>query len=196
MDISLPAGHRRWLADVRRDLAALAPAPTIAAIEHLSSRLAEQALLLDAPRSENFPADEPERYRRHLIAGGSEQPYSALLIAWPAAHRTPIHDHAGLWGIELVLDGALEVEEFTIGGELEQPQLTAQRTLMLGTGDAAVFTGRRYAHRCRNLSPTRPALSLHVYGGVLDRYHAFQTDARGSYNAVAHRANVDATLTV
>ena len=95
-----------------------------------------------------------------------------------------------------MLDGALEVEEFAIGGELEQPQLTAQRTLMLGTGDAAVFTGRRYAHRCRNLSPTRPALSLHVYGGVLDRYHAFQTDARGEYSASAHRASIDATLMV
>jgi len=74
--------------------------------------------------------------------------------------------------------------------------LSAQRTLMLGTGDAAVFSGRRYAHRCRNLSSTRPALSLHVYGGVLDRYHAFQTDARGGYHASAHHASVDATLTV
>ncbi|HEY0230008.1 MAG TPA: cysteine dioxygenase family protein [Dokdonella sp.] len=196
MDISLSAGTRGWLADVRRDLATLSPEPTIASIERLSGRLAEQALLLDAPRSRTLPSGDPEHYRRHLIAGGSEQPYSALLIAWPAGHRTPIHDHAGLWGIELVLDGALEVEEFAIGGELEQPQLNAQRTLMLGAGDAAVFTGRRYAHRCRNLSSTRPALSLHVYGGVLDRYHAFHTDTRGSYRASAHHASVDATLTV
>ncbi|MET0225986.1 MAG: cysteine dioxygenase family protein [Dokdonella sp.] len=196
MDISLPTGSRGWLADVRRDLATLAPEPTLASIERLSGRLAEQALLLDAPRSRTFPSADPEHYRRHLIAGGGEQAYTALLIAWPAGHRTPIHDHAGLWGIELVLDGALAVEEFALGGELEQPHLSAQRTLMLGTGDAAVFSGRRYAHRCRNLSSTRPALSLHVYGGVLDRYHAFQTDARGGYRASAHHARVEATLTV
>ncbi|MEP7041739.1 MAG: cysteine dioxygenase family protein [Dokdonella sp.] len=196
MDISLPAGSRRWLADVRRDLAALGSAPTIASIERLSGRLAEQALVLDAPRSNTLDVAAPEHYRRHLIAGGNDEAYSALLIAWPAGHRTPIHDHAGLWGIELVLDGALEVEEFAIGGELDQPQLSAQRALLLGTGDAAVFTGRRYAHRCRNLSSTRPALSLHVYGGVLDRYHAFQADARGGYSARAHHASVDATLSV
>jgi len=196
MDIRLPASHRRWLADVRRDLATLASAPTISAIEQLSGRLAEQALLLDAPRSETFPVDDPERYRRHLIAGGRDQAYSALLIAWPAGHRTPIHDHAGLWGIELVLDGALEVEEFAIGGETARPQLSARSTLLLGTGDAAVFSGHRYAHRCRNLSPTQPALSLHVYGGVLDRYHAFQADARGGFGTVAHRAGVDAALGV
>lgn len=199
MDIHFSAGCQRWLDGVRSELAALAPAPTVAVIESLCGRLVTHALQIDAPRS-LAPATgddtTPDRYRRHLIAEGDNDLYSALLISWPAAHRTPIHDHAGLWGIELVLDGALEVEEFALGGDLEQPTLTPSRALMLGVGDAAVFTGRRYAHRCKNLSSTRPAQSLHVYGGVLDRYHAFQAAPRGGYSARTQHARVDATLTI
>lgn len=184
---------RSWLDTVRRDLAILGEAPAIATIEALSVRLAERALQIDAPRA---TAPEHDRYRRHLLAGGGDEGHSCLLIEWPAAHRTPIHDHAGLWGIELVLDGALEVEEFALGGDLDRPLLTRTRALMLGAGDAAVFTGRRYAHRCRNLSATRPALSLHVYGGVLDRYRAFQADPRGGHSARTQHARIDAALTI
>jgi hypothetical protein len=33
---------------------------------------------------------------------------------WPAGHATLPHDHGGHWGIEVVLDGALHVEELRV----------------------------------------------------------------------------------
>jgi hypothetical protein len=198
MNLYTLSAAQQWLDGVRSGLATLGSAPSVPLIETLAAQLADRAMQPDAPRSlarRNDAAPAPG-YRRHQIAGGVDVAQSCLLIEWPAAHRTPIHDHAGLWGIELVLDGVLEVEEFATGGDLDQPVLTRGRTLILGVGDAAVFTGRRYAHRCRNLSTTRPALSLHVYGGVLDRYHAFHPDPRGRYSARAQQARVDATLSV
>ena len=194
MNILLPPGHHRWIDEVREEIAALGAAPGIAAIEDVSARLAALAVQPQAPRSAQFTA---ERYQRRLIAGGADDDaLSCLLISWPAAHRTPLHDHAGLWGIELVLDGALEVEEFAIAHDGGDARLTHRRTLMLGIGDAAVFTGQRYAHRCRNLSATRPALSLHVYGGVLDRYRAFDAAANGRYVPRPQQARTDTLLTV
>ncbi|MFC4820862.1 cysteine dioxygenase [Dokdonella ginsengisoli] len=190
MNLLSATTSRAWLDAVRAELAALDAVPATAAIQALSGRLAARALQADAPRA---AAPRHDRYRRHRLAGG-DGGHSCLLIEWPAAHRTAIHDHAGLWGIELVLDGVLEVEEFTLGGDFERPVLTRARTLMLGAGDAAVFTGRHYAHRCRNLSATRPALSLHVYGGELDRYQAFEADPRGGYDVRVQQAHVDATL--
>lgn len=183
--------HHAWFDAVRTDLATLAAAPAPAAIEALSGRLAARALQADAPRA---TAPEHDRYRRHRLAGGGRDGHSCLLIEWPAAHRTPLHDHAGLWGIELVLDGVLEVEEFALGGDPERPLLVRTRTLMLGAGDAAVFAGPDYAHRCRNLSAKRPALSLHVYGGELDRYRAFEAEPHGGHSAQVRQARVDATL--
>jgi hypothetical protein len=52
-------------------------------------------------------------YRRWLVAEGDG--YSAILIGWSPRYHTPVHDHDGLWGIELVLCGALQVDEFQLG---------------------------------------------------------------------------------
>jgi hypothetical protein len=192
MDILLPPGHYRWIDAVRREIATLGAAPGRPALEDAAARLAAHALAAEAPRAAQFAAD---RYRRRLIAGGTDAIGSCLLISWPAAHRTSLHDHGGLWGIELVLDGVLEVEEFAVERDGDAPRLAHRRTLMLGIGDAAVFADPRYAHRCRNLSSTRPALSLHVYGGRLERYRAFDADAAGGYVARSRQAHVEATLT-
>jgi predicted metal-dependent enzyme (double-stranded beta helix superfamily) len=194
MHLRLPATALAWLDDVRSILATLPSAPDTAAIERAGAELAQRALRLDASATRALTAslDDRDRYRRHLVAGGDDEDRTALLISWPRAHRTTLHDHAGLWGIELVLEGVLEVEEFTLADDsLQPPQLTHQRTLLLGVGDAAVFSGHRYAHRCSNKSSTRTALSLHVYGGVLDAYHAFHADPRGGYGVQMQRAHVD-----
>jgi len=63
---------------------------------------------------------------------------------------------------------------------------------MLGSGDSAVFIDPAYVHRCRNLSLQHPALSLHVYGGVLDNYQSFVGVSDLQYRASPQRAVLDA----
>jgi|SRR5690606_2261145 len=123
-------------------------------------------------------------YRR-MAAGGCEGRWWAALIAWPPGHATPIHDHDGLWGVEVVLDGVIEVEAFSLDGEVPVPDPGASR--VLGRGDAGMFEGAGYAHRCRNLSNRQPALSLHVYGGELGCYRGFERDERGRWTSVECR---------
>jgi len=145
------------------------------------------------PRAASFFSDaHAPRYRRQLIAAAPDRSYTMLLIAWPAGYVTPLHDHAGLWGIELVLDGALQVEEYFSDGDAEQPTLQPHRTLMLGSGDAAVFIDPAYVHRCRNLSAHQPALSLHVYGGDLHRYQSFVEVSGSLYHVARQQAMLDA----
>ncbi|MBA8888584.1 putative metal-dependent enzyme (double-stranded beta helix superfamily) [Dokdonella fugitiva] len=186
-----------WLADVRTTLALSPRSPTAPAIARLADELAARALRFDLPAARALAAELAAhgRYHRRLVAANDDASLTALLISWPRAHRTPLHDHAGLWGIELVLDGALEVEEYRLdGGDPARAQPVPQRRLVLGVGDAAVFGGGDYAHRCRNLSATHAALSLHVYGGVLDHHHAYDATPRGDYIARPQRAHVDAHL--
>lgn len=106
-----------------------------------------------------------ERQGRH--------PASVLIMAWPANHATPVHDHGGLWGLELALIGAIEVETYRrdpLSGELD-----VQGRDWLGSGDATWFdAGTDYLHRCRNLSRQETAISLHVYGGDLAEYLAYE----------------------
>lgn len=141
-----------------------------------------------------LPAGALAGYRRIPLVTAAAGGFSALLIAWPPGYSTPIHDHEGLWGIELVLDGVLEVEAFSLSLE-PRLELVSRGTTLLGLGDHAAFSEGDYAHRCRNLSAHQPALSLHIYGGELEGFRAFHRDAAGHWDAVAHRVTRELSLT-
>lgn len=153
----------------------------------LATVLAEAAYWPASPRAGDVAGSQAMPYRRIPLADHPARGYEALLILWPPGHATPIHDHAGLWGIELVLDGVLEVEAFALSLQ-PAPRLVARDRAMLGASDHAAFSGADYAHRCRNLSRQQPALSLHVYGGGLDAYRSFRRQAAGGWASTEHRA--------
>jgi predicted metal-dependent enzyme (double-stranded beta helix superfamily) len=121
----------------------------------------------------------PRGLRRLLLARrGGPSPLSVLLLAWPPNHATPSHDHGGLWGLEMSLHGALEVEAWTRPATGDGWQLRGRD--WLGPGDAHWFDADPPSmHRCRNLSRHEVALSLHVYGGDLADCNTYEPDARG-----------------
>lgn len=155
-------------------------------LEDFRNRIAELAWRRDCPSATSIAGGG---YRRHLIASNAE--YQALLIAWPPAYQTPLHDHGGLWGVELVLDGVLAVDEYA-KSDAGTTRLTPQRSLVLGIGDAAAFSGHDYVHACRNLSAERATLSLHMYGGILEQYSAYTGDGTGGYQSARCSARIDA----
>lgn len=126
------------------------------------------------------PTSAPATYRRVPLGTGKAHRYEALLILWPPGYATPIHDHDELWGMEFVLDGVLEVDSFQLTAQPSM-QLTPMQTRVAGVGDYVAFSEADYAHRCRNFSRHRQALSLHVYGGELNQYRSFhQQDGQWS----------------
>ena len=145
-------------------------------IDDLKAELSHLAWSDLAPTASLLTGDK-NRFRRHPLAGTHDIDCSALVMYWPPGHATLPHDHGGLWGVEVVLDGALHVEEYVRGGPEAAPTLRKERCVYLGIGDAAVFESPRYVHRCRNLSNATPTLTLHVYGGQLERYLAFDETA-------------------
>ena len=116
----------------------------------------------------------PHEFTRWLYERERDGRYTGLLMVWPPGYSTPIHDHAGLWGIEMVLQGALAIEDYElVGSDDPQPHFTG-RTI-LDEGDSCSFLGSDgHAHRCANLSERRPAVTLHLYGGLLDTYRNFE----------------------
>ncbi len=148
-----------------------------------------------APRASLFQSIEAEdRFRRHPLASIESIGCSALLMYWPPGHATLPHDHGGLWGIEVVIDGTLAIHEFVRQGDSADAKLAATTTLHLGVGDAASFESARYIHRCRNLSNVHPTLTLHIYGGVLDAFNTFIQDQAGACLTQSVTPRVDALL--
>src|SRR5690606_3081857 len=111
----------------------------------------------------------------------------------PAGYATPIHDHAGLWGIELVLQGSLGVDDFEVEAEAAQARFIG--STVLEEGQSCAFSGTTgHAHRCTNLSARHPAVTLHVYGGLLEAYRNFDRLENGHFVPVPAIARIDGSL--
>jgi len=133
-------------------------------------------------------------FERWLLAERSKPPVSVLVLAWPPNHATPVHDHAGLWGLEMTLVGALEVQSYR--RDADPGELSLHGRNWLGPGDGVWFEGDRgQTHRCRNLSRHDTALSLHVYGGDLAEYFAYeQAEPTGHWVAQPRRSAIAGRL--
>jgi Cysteine dioxygenase type I len=185
--------HTQWLEQILATLRRFRTARTSAELGCLRDDLVPLVWDSRAPRAQTFAA-EGDRFRRHPLASVEALGCSALLMYWPPGHATLPHDHDGLWGIEIVVDGELNVEEFVKSGANDRPTLSLARSLRLDAGDAAMFADGRYVHRCRNLSNVAPTLTLHVYGGVLSSYTSFDGDLRGELVPARHTTVNDRTL--
>jgi predicted metal-dependent enzyme (double-stranded beta helix superfamily) len=141
--------------------------------------------------------ERPREFTRWLYERERDGRYTGLIMVWPAGHTTAIHDHAGLWGIEMVLQGGLSVEDYELVADADgdvQPRFIG--TTVLEEGQSCAFQGTGgHAHRCTNLSARRPAVTLHVYGGLLETYSNFEP-VRGRYVAQPTIARIDGGLGV
>ena len=135
----------------------------------------------------------PREFTRWLYECEADGRYTGLLMVWPAGHTTSIHDHAGLWGIEMVLQGALTVEDYELDAATRQPRFTG--TTVLQEGESCAFHGTEgHAHRCANPSSRRPAVTLHIYGGLLDSYCRFADAGPAGYVAQRTSARIDGSI--
>ena len=140
--------------------------------------------------------EQPQEFSRWLYERERDGRYTGLIMVWPAGYSTPIHDHAGLWGIELVLQGALGVDDFELVADAHgKSQLRFTTTTVLEEGQSCAFRGTQgHAHRCTNLSTRHPAVTLHVYGGLLEAYRNFAIARDGQCIATPTMARLDGSL--
>ncbi len=137
----------------------------------------------------------PTALTRWLFERESDGRYTGLIMVWPPGYSTPIHDHDGLWGIEWVLQGTLSVDDFEIVDEGGGPQPRFVGTTLLEEGQSCAFLGTRgHAHRCSNLSTRRAAITLHLYGGLLEMYRNYETTAGGRFVAQPSIAGIDGRI--
>ena len=135
-------------------------------------------------------------FERWLLDRRGRPGASVLVMAWPPGYTTPSHDHAGLWGIELSLYGALEVESWSRESTAHAWQLRGRD--WLGPGDATWFDADiPYMHRCRNLSRQETALTLHIYGGDLEDYATYEpSETEQHWQSLPQRARIAGPLRV
>lgn len=103
-------------------------------------------------------------YARREIYISPGHGYGVVAMTWGPGQGTPIHDHDGLWCVEGVWHGQLEITQYDLTERKgERYRFTEVGSLIAGTGSAGSLIPPHEYHTIRNASDTDAAVSLHIY---------------------------------
>lgn len=138
---------------------------------------------LDLPSA--MVAARPDSYARRLLHRDPDNRYTVVVMTWGPAQRTALHDHAGIWCVECVVDGEMEVAQYDlVSTEGEAFRFMRQHTVRASRGSAGCLIPPFEYHTLANARDDRASVTLHVYGGEMDHCHAFEPAGDGSYRRV------------
>ncbi|HEY0514836.1 MAG TPA: cysteine dioxygenase family protein [Thermoanaerobaculia bacterium] len=155
----------------------------------LESFIPEEGLILP----ERFRRVKPESYARRLLYRDPELGFTAIVMTWGPGQRTSLHDHAGIWCVEGVLEGEMEVTRYELlhedaGGVCE----FAERGSVAATaGSAGALIPPFDHHVLANALPGQASLTLHVYGGEMTHCDVFEPQGGDLYRRRMHALSYD-----
>lgn len=129
-------------------------------------------------RSVRLPACvlEPiaDHYARRELYRSPDRGYSVVAMTWGPGQGTPVHDHSGLWCVEGVWHGELEITQFELlERDGERFRFRAAGGMHAGPGSAGSLIPPHEYHTIRNSSDEGVAVSLHIYERAMDACSMF-----------------------
>jgi Predicted metal-dependent enzyme of the double-stranded beta helix superfamily len=123
----------------------------------------------------------PDHYARRLLHRDTEHGYSIVAMTWGPNQGTPLHDHGGLWCVEGVWLGSIEVQQYELREhDGERFRFEKCGSFQAGIGSAGCLIPPHEYHLIRNPGGA-PAVSVHIYGGDMSRCHIFEPQESGWY---------------
>jgi predicted metal-dependent enzyme (double-stranded beta helix superfamily) len=115
------------------------------------------------------------RYARRELYRSEQHGYCVVAMTWGPGQGTPIHDHCGMWCVEGVWSGALEVVQYErLADENGHCRFQPVGSIQAGPGSAGSLIPPHEYHTIRNPSEDTVAVSLHIYSGNMTRCAIFQ----------------------
>ncbi len=111
----------------------------------------------------------PDHYARREIYRSPAHGYSVVAMTWGPGQGTPVHDHSGLWCVEGVWDGELEIVQYELlEREGDRFRFRAAGGMHAGPGSAGSLIPPHEYHTICNASADRVAISLHIYKAPME----------------------------
>jgi predicted metal-dependent enzyme (double-stranded beta helix superfamily) len=130
----------------------------------------------------HFHQARPDCYARRLLHRDPELGWSAVVMTWGPGQHTALHDHAGIWCVEGVVEGRMDVVRYELVAEDEGCCRFEERDkVQAGVGSAGALIPPFDFHVLGNALADRPSLTLHVYGGEMDHCSVFEPLGDGRY---------------
>ncbi|RMH94487.1 cysteine dioxygenase [Lysobacter pythonis] len=137
----------------------------------------------------------PGHYARRELYRSQEHGYAVIAMTWGSGQGTPIHDHHGMWCVEGVWAGQLEITQYDLterdGSDFRFIEVG---TLIAGTGSAGSLIPPHEYHAIKNASDREMAVSLHIYAEPMTRCGVFAESPRGEgwYRHMEKQLSLDA----
>jgi len=124
----------------------------------------------------------PECYARHLLYGDPRGRYEVVVMAWGPGQQTPVHDHSGIWCVEGVFEGVVDVTRYDLQELIGENVARMRRTEVIhaGRGKCGALIPPVEYHRISN-PYDRPAYTVHVYGGRMRTCRVFKERGEDTY---------------
>jgi len=125
----------------------------------------------------------PGGYARRLLHHDAELDFTAVVMTWGPSQRTALHDHAGIWCVEGVVEGEMDVLRYELLEEREDGicRFVLREEAHARAGEAGALIPPFEHHVLANPSADRIALTLHVYGGTMDHCTIFEPVGENLY---------------
>lgn len=140
-----------------------------------------------------FLAPNAKKYARNLIYRDPHERFVVVAMTWGPGQGSPLHDHAGLWGAEIVVSGSMSETMYELVGRDGEDRYRFARGMhrVSGKGTVGVLVPPREYHEFGNAGES-VAHTIHVYGGDLTSSHAFSSEGDGWWKARRVELHYDA----
>jgi predicted metal-dependent enzyme (double-stranded beta helix superfamily) len=124
----------------------------------------------------------PDHYGRRELYQSAQHGYSVVAMTWAPGQGTPLHDHAGMWCVEGVWHGELEITQYELTeSKGDRCRFIQGNPIEAGIGSAGSLIPPHEYHTIRNTSPESVAVSLHIYRGAMSSCAVYEPLGDGWY---------------
>jgi predicted metal-dependent enzyme (double-stranded beta helix superfamily) len=127
-----------------------------------------------------------DHYARHLLYRDGSGRFEVVVMAWAPGQETPVHDHAGIWCVEGVARGRIEVTRYDLAHDAgEGTRLEQLEIIRAGLGECGALIPPVEYHKIANPFD-HLALTIHVYGGLMRECRIFEPRPDGAWVVQTH----------
>lgn len=135
-----------------------------------------------------------ENYARRELYRSQQFGYVVVAMTWGPDQGTPIHDHNGMWCVEGVWQGELEITHYE---KMEQSgsrfRFKRASITRAGAGSAGSLIPPHEYHAIVNPSDTEICVSLHIYSGAMTQCSIFTPLSEDWYQRDQRQLSLDQT---
>lgn len=135
----------------------------------------------------------PGHYARREVYTHPSRGFSVIAMTWGPGQGTPIHDHDGMWCVEGVWSGCIEVVSYQLVDQrADLYRFEDVGTIVAGCGSAGSLIPPHEYHTITNTDAEKTAVSVHIYKNAMETCNLFEEQENGWYRRHAKALELDA----